>query len=171
MQKTELVAYAKSRGWKVVKVYEDVGSGTNDQRPKLKELMNAARAREVDCILVWKLDRFARSLRNLLTMLQELESVGVTFVSHRDQVDLSTPAGRLMAQMIGAFAEFEVQLIRMRVLAGLKEAKRKGVQLGRPTIIDRKEVLRLKAKGLSYSQIAKALGCSKSGICKLLKAA
>lgn len=169
LQKTELKRFAKQRGWKIHVVFEEKATGTNDNRPQLKALMNSARAREIDVILVWKLDRFARSLKNLLTMLQDLEALGVTFVSHKDQIDLSTPSGRLMAQMIGAFAEFEAALIKERVVAGLREAKRKGVQLGRPAEINEIEVQRLRREGFSISAIAKTLTCSKAGVHKVLR--
>lgn len=171
LQKTELKRFAKQRGWKIHAVFKEKATGTNDNRPQLKALMNAARAREIDVILVWKLDRFARSLKNLLTMLQDLEALGVTFVSHKDQIDLSTPSGRLMAQMIGAFAEFEAALIKERVVAGLREAKRKGVQLGRPSEIDLARVIELKAKGKSTREIAAETGYSKSGVQRALKRA
>jgi DNA invertase Pin-like site-specific DNA recombinase len=168
LQLTELKRYAKARGWRIHRVYEDKATGTNDKRPQLQALMRAAKSREIDCVLVWKLDRFARSLKNLLDALKEFEALGVTFVSLKDNLDLSTPAGRLMAQMIGAFAEFEASLIKERVVAGLREAKRKGVQLGRPCEIDRAKVLALKAKGRSYQAIADEVGCSKAGVFKVL---
>lgn len=170
LQRTELLRYAKARGWTVHKVYADKASGASDSRPGINALMKAAMAREVDIVLVWKLDRFARSLKNLLTAIQDLQAVGVTFVSFKDQIDLSTPSGRLMAQMIGAFAEFERSLIVDRVRAGLVEARRKGVRLGRPTEIDRGKVQALKARGYSYARIAQELGCSKAGVFKVLKA-
>jgi DNA invertase Pin-like site-specific DNA recombinase len=116
------------------------------------------------------LNRFARSLKNLLTMLQDLDALGVTFVSHKDHIDLSTPSGRLMAQMIGAFAEFEAALIKERVVAGLREAKRKGVRLGRPIELDRDKAIELRARGKSYAAIAAEIGCSKAGIFKVLNA-
>lgn len=171
LQRTELTRFAKARGWRIHRVYEEKATGTNEKRPQLQALMRAAQAREVDIVLVWKLDRFARSLKNLLTALQEFEALGVTFVSLKDNLDLSTPAGRLMAQMIGAFAEFEASLIKERVVAGLREAKRKGVQLGRPLEIDRAKALALRAKGHSYQSIANEVGCSKAGVFKVLRKA
>jgi DNA invertase Pin-like site-specific DNA recombinase len=89
LQKTELKRFAKQRGWNIQGVFEEKATGTNDNRPQLKALMSAARAREIDVVLVWKLDRFARSLKNLFTMLQDLEALGVTFVSHKDQISSS----------------------------------------------------------------------------------
>ncbi len=169
LQRTELLAFAKARGWKVTKIYDDKATGTNDNRPKLKELMRAAHAREVDVILIWKLDRLFRSIKGLVTSIQDFEALGIAFVSLKDQIDLSTPSGRLMVHMLGAFAEFEAALIKERVVAGLREAKRKGVRLGRPSTINRIKVLDLKARGMSYSQIAEILDCSKAGVFRTLK--
>lgn len=169
LQMAELTCFAKARGWLIHKIYADKASGTNDDRPQLKALMAAARMREFDVLLAWKLDRFARSLKNLLNMLQDLEAIGVTFVSLKDQLDLSTPSGRLMAQMIGAFAEFEVSLIRERVRSGLREAKRKGIVLGRPIKIDKNKVVALRASGKSFSEIANELGCSRAGAFRIQK--
>ncbi len=131
--------------------------------------MRAAHAREVDVILIWKLDRLFRSIKGLVTSIQDFEALGIAFVSLKDQIDLSTPSGRLMVHMLGAFAEFEAALIKERVVAGLREAKRKGVRLGRPSTINRIKVLDLKARGMSYSQIAEILDCSKAGVFRTLK--
>jgi putative DNA-invertase from lambdoid prophage Rac len=169
LQSLELRAYAASRGWTDLSVYEDRATGTNANRAELKRLLADAKARKVDIVLVWKLDRFARSLKDLLTLLQELAEVGVDFISLRDQLDLTTAAGRLMAQLIGAFAEFEASLIKERVKAGLRAAKAKGKRLGRPRTIDRYQVERLRAQGLSLSQIALELGTTKSGVSKTLR--
>lgn len=169
LQRTELTRFAKARGWKITKVYEDKATGTNGNRPRLKELMAAAGAREFDVLLIWKLDRLFRSIKGLVTTIQDFQALGIAFVSLKDQIDLSTPSGRLMLHILGAFGEFEASLIKERVVAGLREAKRKGVQLGRPTEINAAKVLALKAKGKSYQQIADELGCSKAGICKVLK--
>ena len=110
-----------------MKEYTDVGiSGSKDSRPMLNQLMADAPQRRFDAVLVWKLDRFARSLRHLVNALAEFEARGVAFISFRDNVDLSTPSGRLMFQIIGAMAEFERSLIQERVRAGLRNAKAKG---------------------------------------------
>lgn len=171
LQKSELTRFAKARGWSIHRIYEDKATGTNDNRPQLKELMRAVSARDVDLVLVWKLDRFARSVKNLLAAIQDFQALGVDFVSLKDNIDLSTPSGRLMCHLLASFAEFEASLIKERVIAGLREAKRKGVQLGRPTEIDRGKVLELKQRGQSLSTIAKAMGCSKAGVFKILKQA
>src|SRR5436190_320933 len=123
----------------VLREYVDEAvSGTKDRRPALDRLMADAKQRRFDAILVWKLDRFARSLRHLVNALAELEALGVAFVSLRDNVDLSTPSGRLMVQIIGAMAEFERSLIVERVRAGLQNARRRGRKLGRrPAMVNR----------------------------------
>ncbi len=121
------------RTWQIVGEYVDVGiSGSTDRRPELDRLLVDARRRRVDIILVWKLDRFSRSLRNLVNSLAELDTLGVDFVSLRDNLDFSTPSGRLMFQIIGAMAEFERALIQERVRAGMRNARAKGRRIGRP---------------------------------------
>ena len=110
-------------------------TGSKDSRPALNRLMIDAQRRKFDAVLVWKLDRFGRSLRHLVNALAELEALGLTFISLRDNLDLSTPSGRLMFQIIGAMAEFERALIQERVRAGLRNARAKGRRLGRPRVI------------------------------------
>ncbi len=163
MQTRELKEYCERRGWTISGEYVDVGvSGSKDSRPELNRLMQAAKQREFDAVLVWKLDRFGRSLRHLVNALAELEALGVTFVSLKDNLDLSTPAGRLMFQIIGAMAEFERSLIVERVRAGLRNARAKGKTLGRPRRrVDRAQVARLRASGQSWNKISKALGISR----------
>jgi DNA invertase Pin-like site-specific DNA recombinase len=133
LQLTELRAFCASRGWTVSGEYVDRGvSGSKESRPQLDQMITAARKREIDVVLVWKLDRFARSLKHLITAVADFEALGVQFVSLRDAVDLTTPSGRLMFQVIGAMAEFERSLIRERVIAGVDRARAKGKRLGRP---------------------------------------
>lgn len=121
-------------------------------------MMNAC-ARKFDAVLVWKLDRFGRSLRHLVNALAEFESLGVAFVSLRDNLDLSTPSGRLMFQIIGAMAEFERALIQERIRAGLRYARSKGKRLGRPTlIVDRARIASLRAQGRGWKAIAREMG-------------
>src|ERR1700736_3439029 len=154
MQLTELREYASRRGWEIFSEYVDIGiSGSKESRPELNRLMADAKRRHVDIVLVWKTDRFGRSLRHLVNALGDLDSYGVAFVSLRDNLDLSTPSGRLMFQIIGAMAEFERSLIQERVRAGLANAKRKGQILGRPRrAIDREQILQLKTRGHSLRQ-------------------
>jgi len=121
--------------------------------------MSDAKQRRIDVVLVWKLDRFGRSLRHLVNALAELEAVGVAFVSLRDNLDLTTPAGRLMFQIIGAMAEFERALIQERVKAGLRNARAKGRKLGRPRVfVSESKVESMRASGASWRTIAKELG-------------
>ena len=129
MQLRELREYAQRRELQIVEEYIDNGvSGSKDSRPALNQLMADAGQRRFDAVLVWKLDRFGRSLRHLVNALAELEARGVAFISLRDNLDLATPSGRLMFQIIGAMAEFERALIQERVRAGLRNAKSKGNQ-------------------------------------------
>lgn len=164
LQLRELRAFAAARGWTVTGEFTDVGvSGSKDRRPKLDLLMAGAKSRALDILLVWKLDRFARSLKHLVTALAEFEALGVQFVSLRDNLDLTTPSGRLMFHVIGAMAEFERALIQERVRAGLRNARAKGKRLGRPMVsIPTAKVQRLRAQGLSWSRIAAATGVAKA---------
>ena len=138
MQLGELREYAGRRDLEIVEEYTDEGiSGCKESRPALNRLMSDAYQRRFDAILVWKIDRFGRSLKHLVNSLAELAALGVAFISLRDNLDLSTPSGRLMFQIIGAMAEFERALIQERVRAGLRNARAKGKRLGRPRIICR----------------------------------
>ena len=135
MQLSELREYAARRGWTVTSEYVDQGvSGSKESRPELNQLMGDAHRRKFDAVLVWKIDRFGRSLKHLVNALADLCAYGVAFVSFRDNLDLSTPSGRLMFQIIGAMAEFERSLIQERVKAGLRNARAKGKRFGRPRV-------------------------------------
>ena len=168
MQLTELREYAASRGWQVGGEFVDRTSGAKEQRPSLNRLMADARQRKFDIIAVWKLDRFGRSLRHLVNALAEFEALGVAFISLRDNLDLGTPAGRLMFQIVGAMAEFERALIRERVRAGLAHARSKGKRLGRPKVtVDAAKIAALRASGSSWRAISEKMGV---GIGTLYKA-
>jgi putative DNA-invertase from lambdoid prophage Rac len=170
MQLDELREYADRRGWTNVAIYEDQGlSGTNTNRPELRRLMSDARLRKIDVVLSWRLDRVARSLRDLICLLQELGELGVEFISLRDNVDLTTSGGKLLFHLVGAFAEFEAEILRSRVKAGLANARRRGVQLGRPRRIDEGRLLELHRQGYSQVYIAELLGADKSTVSKTLK--
>jgi len=133
LQYDGLRAYAVRAGLEVVQDYCDVGlSGRREGRPLLNALMSAARNREIDCVLVWKFDRFARSTRHLLAALEEFNHLGVRFISVQDQVDTDSPMGRAMFTIIGAMAELESSLISERVTAGMRAAETRGKHLGRP---------------------------------------
>jgi DNA invertase Pin-like site-specific DNA recombinase len=159
LQLAELRQYAGHRGLQIVGEFVDHASGSKDSRPELNRLMTDARRRKFDMILVWKLDRWARSLRWLINSLAELEHLGVAFVSYRDNIDLSTPAGRLMVQILGAMGEFEKSLIQERVVAGLRNARAKGKKLGRPKRhIDLSQVEKLRARpGATWQSVAREL--------------
>jgi DNA invertase Pin-like site-specific DNA recombinase len=131
--------------------------------------MDLARRRNVDVILTWKLDRWGRSLKHLVNSLSELEALGVAFVALRDNLDLSTPSGRLMFHVIGAMAEFERSLIQERVRAGLRNARAKGTKLGRPRMnVDAARIARLRSQGRTVREIADELGYSRSLVHKTL---
>ena len=133
LQQDGLRAYAGRAGLDVVQDYCDVAvSGRREGRPQLNALMTAARNQEIDCVLVWKFDRFARSTRHLLAALEEFDHLGVRFVSVQDQVDTDSPMGRAMFTIIGAMAELESSLISERVTAGMRAAEARGRHLGRP---------------------------------------
>jgi DNA invertase Pin-like site-specific DNA recombinase len=173
LQLKDLRAYVKARGWKVFGEYVDRGeSGAKDRRPELDRLMEDARKRRIDGILVWKLDRFGRSLKSLVTTLEELRALGIQFVSYTENLDFSTPAGTAMANLIGVFAEFERDLIRERVRAGIQNAKSKGIRVGRRPLIDKRllgTVRDMKGKGMSIRGISRELGVSKSLVHKSLQ--
>jgi DNA invertase Pin-like site-specific DNA recombinase len=159
MQLSELREYGARRGWQIISEYVDEGvSGSRERRPQLDRLMADAHRRKFDLIAVWKIDRFGRSLKHLVNALADLDSLGVAFVSLRDNIDLSTPSGRLMFQIIGAMAEFERSLIQERVRAGLRNAVARGVRLGRPKrIVDAAEITRLRASGASWREVAEQM--------------
>lgn len=170
MQSAELTQFAEARGWKIVEVFEDHGfSGKNTARPGFKRMMDAANKRRIDLCLCWKLDRFARSLPDLVNGIQQLADVGVDFVSFRDSLDLSTSQGRLMLHLLGAFAQFERDLIVSRVKAGLEHAKRKGIRIGRPQVRNDEKIQRLRAQGLTKVAIAEKLGISEGSVRRSLK--
>ena len=163
LQARELREYAQLRGWQVVREYVDRGaSGSKDSRPALNELLADVHQRKCDVVLVWKLDRLGRSLRHLVNTLAELEARGVAFVSLRDNLDLSTPSGRLMFNVIGAMAEFERALIQERVKAGLRNARAKGKRLGRPKVAaNGRQVAALRKAGRSWSEVCEITGLSR----------
>ena len=134
-QERALREYVQRKGWKVQQIYRDQGvSGTNSNRPALNELMKACRRGSVDVLVVWKFDRFARSLKQLMAGLETCRALGIDFVSVTEAVDTSLPSGELVFQMIGAVAQFERSLIGERVKSGLANARTKGKVLGRPPL-------------------------------------
>jgi DNA invertase Pin-like site-specific DNA recombinase len=159
MQLSELREYAARRGLRIYEEYVDQGvSGSKESRPALNRLMSDAQRCNFDAVLVWKIDRFGRSLKHLVNSLADLSAYGIAFISLRDHLDLSTPSGRLMFQIIGAMAEFERALIHERVKAGLRNARAKGKRIGRPRQeVDSLKVLALRNQGLSWRAISDRL--------------
>jgi DNA invertase Pin-like site-specific DNA recombinase len=162
MQLIDMRKSIESKGWSLFKEYVDRGvSGSRSSRPQLDKLMRDAADKKFDAVLVWKLDRFGRSVRHLVNAIAELESFGVAFISLKDSIDLTTAQGRLMFQIIAAMAEFERELIRERVKAGMANARTKGKQIGRPSLgINRNEIVALKATGATWDDVSAALFCS-----------
>lgn len=160
MQTAELREYAQRRGWKVVAEYIDEGiSGARERRPQLDRLWVDCRKRKVDAVLVYRYDRFARSLRQLVNALEEFRALGINFVSLHEGVDTSTPNGRLVFGIFASIAEFERELIRSRVRSGLAAARAKGKRLGRPrTTVDVDRIAQRRAAGASWREIAGEMG-------------
>ena len=177
LQLRELREYAERRGFLLHREYVDQASGDLHRRgrraPAFDELMADARRRRFDCVLVWKYDRFARSLGALVAALQEFRDLGVDFISHTQAIDTTTPMGRLFFHVIGSFAEFEREVIVERVRAGLANARAKGKRLGRPVRDPSAQarVVALRGEGLCLRQIAARERLSPSGVRKLLKQA
>lgn len=170
IQINDTIEYCQKRGWEVIGVFEDKLSGRNLKRPEFTKILELARQRKIDILVCWKLDRCFRSIHDCVNTLQELGSLGVEFVSLRDSgIDMTTPSGKLMLTIIAAFAAFEADMIRMRVRAGLDNAKKKGIRLGRPNTVQENKIFELAAQGLSVRKIAKELGIGKSSVQKYLK--
>ena len=169
MQLREMGAYAAARKW-TAESFEDHVSGTKDRRPCLDSMMEKVRRRKCDIVLVYKFDRFARSLSHLLRALEEFDALGIAFVSLHDHVDTTTASGRLMFQIIGAFAEFERSIIQQRVRSGMANARAKGVHVGRPSLgLDPSEITLLRAQGLTWGEIADRVGAGESTVRKFMQ--
>jgi len=160
MQIEEIRRYCADRGLMVVDEYVDTGiSGSKESRPALDRLMSSCRRRQVDAVVVYRYDRFARSLRQLVNALDEFQALGIDFVSLHEGVDTSTPNGRLVFGILASIAEFERELIRDRVRSGLASAKLKGKRLGRPRVgLDLKQIIDLRRNGASWANIGATLG-------------
>lgn len=170
LQRTELLAFAKARGWNVVKLFEEKASAATTNRPQLKLLMRAAQTRELDIVCVWKLDRAFRSLRDCMNGLHEFAALGVDFVSLRDPgVDMTTASGKLLLGLLACFAEFERSLIVERVRAGVHAKIAKTGKWGPARKRDDLTILRLRKSGLSIRQIAKQLQLSPTSVARGLK--
>ena len=169
LQIRALREYAAKRGWTIAMQVKEVGSGAL-QRQLREKLLDAARRREIDVVLVWRLDRWGRSVADLLATLQELGHLGVGFVSLTEALDLTTPAGRAMAALLAVFAEFEREILRERVRAGLAHARQNGKRLGRPqtAALQTGQVRKLYRAGISKSEIARRLQIGRTSVRRIL---
>lgn len=174
LQVAELQQYIAARGWELVGIYEDTMSGSKASRPGLNNLLADAHLRRFDVCLVWKLDRFGRSLVDCLNHIQTLESCGVRFIAITQGLDTDqqNPASRFLLHVLGAAAEFERSLIRERVSAGMKAAKAAGKAMGRPRLVfDRAKVQELRRKGMSIARISQELGIGIGTVARTLAGA
>jgi DNA invertase Pin-like site-specific DNA recombinase len=169
MQNRAMREYAARRGWTIAMQVKEVGSGAT-QRQLREKLLDAARRRGIDVVLVWRLDRWGRSVTDLLATLQELEHLGVGFVSLTEALDLTTPAGRAMAALLAVFAEFEREVLGERVRAGLAHARQNGKRLGRPATAAKHAdaVRKLSRSGISKSEIARRLNIGRTSVRRIL---
>ena len=169
-QERELLAHCQRQGWQVFKVYRDEGfSGAVADRPALKEMMNDARLGRFNLLVVWKIDRLARSISHLLEVLTELKGLGIGFVSLTEAINTETAQGRMIANFLGSIAEFERELVVERVKSGMARAAAAGVRIGRPRAgFDVNEAIRLKQDGQSWAQVAKAVGASSATVRRII---
>jgi DNA invertase Pin-like site-specific DNA recombinase len=161
--------YAESRNWTIVREVEDIRSGVSERKNR-ELLLKSARRKEIDAILVWRLDRWGRSLADLILSLKELSELGVGFVSLTEAIDLTTPTGRALAGMLSVFAEFEREILRQRVKAGIAQARKKGGNHGRPRTasLHTYKVKKLAEQGLSKAEIARRLDISRASVMRIL---
>ena len=171
VQLQPLRAHAANRGWTIIEVFVYHGySGAKEKRPALDRMIKAAWTGTFQAVLVWRFDRFARSVKHLITALEQFRSLNINFISLQEQFDTSTPIGHAMFTIIGAMAQLERDIIRERVKAGLDRARTRGVRLGRPVASAKSdEVIDLKGQGLSVPEIAQRLRCSRSTVKRRLK--
>jgi putative DNA-invertase from lambdoid prophage Rac len=171
LQIRALREYAARRGWIIALQVKEVGSGAS-QRQLREGLLEAARRREIDAVLVWRLDRWGRSVTDLLATLQELDHLGVGFVSLTEALDLTTPAGRAMAALLAVFSEFEREILRERVRAGLAHARQNGKRLGRPITagLHADQARKLHRAGVSKAEIARRLQIGRTSVRRILAA-
>jgi len=169
MQLEELRAYCQRRQWEIASEYSDTMTGSKESRPALNRLLGDAKRRKFDAVLVYRYDRFARSLRQLVNALAEFDALGIHFVSLHEGVDTSTPNGRLVFGIFASIAEFERELIRSRVRSGLAAARAKGKRLGRPRVpVDAARITHLRTQGRTVREIADELGYSRGLVHKTL---
>lgn len=166
VQLSALRSHAQNRGWEIVEEFVDRGfSGAKERRPALDRLMKEAWVGKFQAVLVWRFDRFARSVKHLISALESFRNLKIGFISLQEQFDTSSPIGQAMFTIIGAMAQLERDIIRERVKAGLTRARERGIRLGRPVKeAEPNEVVALKKEGLSLQEIARRLGCSRSTV-------
>jgi len=169
LQIRALREYTARRGWTVAMQVKEIGSGAS-ARELREQIVEAARRRDIDVVLVWRLDRWGRSVADLLATLQELDHLGVGFVSLTEALDLTTPAGRAMAALLAVFAEFERDILRERVRAGLAHARRNGKRLGRPATaaLHADQVRKLYRTNVSKAEIARRLRIGRTSVRRIL---
>lgn len=171
-QTLELRRYCERQGWVISKIYEDKGiSGATRERLALDQMLADAAAKKWDCLLVWKIDRLARSTSHLLEILTQLKTAEVGFCSMTEAIDTTSAQGRMLLTFLGAIAEFERELIRERIKAGLNRTRSEGTKLGRPRIgFDVAKAVELRDAGLGYKQIARQLNIPRTTLYRSLKA-
>ena len=172
LQRDAMAAYAQQRGWSIRVAINEVGA-EGRERPQRDQLMRAARRREIDAIVVWRLDRWGRSVVDLVHTLHELHALGVGFISLHEVLDVTTPTGRAMAGLLAIFTQFEREILRERVKAGIAQAQRHGKPHGRPPSVAHRvpDVQQLAAAGLSQSAIARHLGISRTSVRQFIRTA
>jgi DNA invertase Pin-like site-specific DNA recombinase len=169
MQMRAMREYAAKRGWTIAVQIKEVGSGAAERELREK-LLDSARRREIDVVLVWRLDRWGRSLVDLVVTLKELAELGVAFVSLTEALDLTTPTGRAMAGLLSVFAAFEHEILRERIQAGIAEARLQGKHLGRPVTVGKKaaQIRKLHRTGVSKAEIARRLRIGRTSVRRIL---
>ncbi len=169
-QVLKLKKVADRNGWEIEAIYADTISGAKSKRPQLDKLMKAVMRKKVDMVMVWSVDRLGRSLQHLTSLLSDIESKGINLYLHQQNIDTSSPSGKMLFQLLGVFAEFERSMIRERVMAGLDRARSQGKRLGRPPVppITVDKIKRLREEGLSLRKIAKQVGISPSKVHQLV---
>jgi DNA invertase Pin-like site-specific DNA recombinase len=171
-QLLDLRQMAAARGYEIVREYSDKLSGTKSKRPGLDALLSDAQRHRFDVVMVWAFDRMARSVRHFLEVLDELNHLGIEFVSFRESIDTSGPLGRAMVVIVGAIAELERNLIVERVKAGMRRAKLDGRQIGRSRLdMNREQIVHDRRSGMSLTQVAKKHGISRASVCRVMKVA
>jgi len=161
-QVLKLKQVAERNGWEIEAIYADTISGAKSKRPQLDKLMKAVMRKEIDMVMVWSVDRLGRSLQHLTALLSDIESKGINLYLHQQNIDTSTPSGKMLFQLLGVFAEFERSMIRERVMAGLDRARSQGKRLGRPPVppILIEKMKRMRGEGMTLTAIAKKVGVS-----------